>query len=61
MKKEKEKNKVKNHSNNFEIIRSLAVYKAHLTRRQRNPEIYGKVTEDLTKNIKRLEQKLKIQ
>ncbi|MBI2005831.1 MAG: HNH endonuclease [Nitrosopumilales archaeon] len=61
MKKEKEKNKVKNHSNNFEIIRSLAAYEAHLTRRQRNPEIYGKVTEDLTKNIKRLEQKLKIQ
>lgn len=61
MKKEKKKNKVKNHSNNFEIIRSLAAYKAHLTRRQRNPEIYGKVTEDLTKNIKRLEQKLKIQ
>lgn len=53
------KEKVKNYSNNFEIIRSLAAYKANLTRRQQNPEKYGKVTEDLTNNIKRLEEKLK--
>ena len=60
-KMKKRKNQSKNYSNNFEIIRSLAAYKAHLTRRQQNPEKYGKVTDDLTNNIKRLEEKLKIQ
>jgi len=57
----KEKNQSKNYSNNFEIIRSLAAYKANLTRKQQNPTKYGEITEDLTKNIKRLEAKLKIQ
>jgi len=60
-KMKKEKNQSKNYSNNFEIIRSLAAYKANLTRKQQNPTKYGEITEDLTKNIKRLEAKLKIQ
>ena len=55
-----EKNKTKNKSNDFKIIRSLAAYKAHLTRRQQNPKKYGNVTNDLMENIKRLE-KLKTQ
>ena len=44
---------------NTEIIRSLAAYKAQLTRKQQNPEKYGEITEDLLENIKNLEQQLK--
>ena len=59
MKKEKKKTKIKNHSTRFKDIRSLAAYRAQLTRRQKNPEKYGKVTKELLENIKRLKQKLK--
>ena len=44
---------------NTEIIRSLAAYKAQLTRKQESPEKYGEITEDLLENIKNLEQQLK--
>ena len=59
MKKEKKKTKIKNHSTRFKAIRSLAAYKAQLTRKQKNPKKYGKVTKELLENIKRHEQKLK--
>lgn len=56
---EEEKIKIQSQSNNEEIVRSLAAYKAQLTRKQQDPEKYGEVTEELLENIKRLEQKLK--
>jgi len=57
-KMKKEKMKKKNHSNKFKITRSLAAYKAQRTRKLQNPKKYGKITEALIKNIKRLEEKL---
>ena len=57
MKKGKKETKIKNHSKEFKIKRKLAAYKAQLTRRQKNPKKYGKVTKELLENIKRLEQK----
>lgn len=53
-----EEEKAKKRSANYEIIRSLAAYKATLTRKQKNPVKYGEVTEELLENIKELEQKL---
>ena len=58
MKKDKKKPKNKNLSNKFKIIRSLAAYKAQRTRKLQNPKKYGKITESLIKNIKRLEEEL---
>ena len=58
MKEDKKKTKKKNHSNKFEITRTLAAYKAQRTRKLQNPKKYGKITESLIKNIKRLEEKL---
>ena len=56
---EEEKAKTQSQLDEQEVVRSLAGYRAQLTRRQQDPEKYGEVTEDLLENIKRLEQKLK--
>jgi len=39
-------------------VRSLAAYKAQLTRKSKNPKKYGKISKDLRKQIKDLKASL---